>query len=257
MPDPLEPLHYLAGVTHGLTVRFPEPLPDHAMRLMEVLGVNVEISGHELTTTRICRQPGCPNIIHGAGGYCTAHQNKTPRPAATPVQPNRKEPPMPEPANGATRTRWTRDMVIAAIQRWAEEHDGKPPTQTDWLRRGGYHPAFSTAVNVCKTSWSEAIEAAGYKPHGPGPRRRTSKPSPATAPPVSAPQPEAPSQSDPDPEPEPVQPSPFAGQPATLTQAAARLEQAAAQLTAAIDEYKAADEQLGELHAATRKLLPQ
>lgn len=65
---------------------------------------------------------------------------------------------------------WTREAVIAAIQRWAERH-GRPPTASDWIRAGDDHPAMSnvyrttsrTARNNPFASWADAIEAAGFE----------------------------------------------------------------------------------------------
>lgn len=67
----------------------------------------------------------------------------------------------------APRT-WTREKVIEAIKRFHAEH-GRPPTQKDWVRRGDWWPAFSTAARPFG-SWGAAIVAAGYvsaKPGGP------------------------------------------------------------------------------------------
>lgn len=71
--------------------------------------------------------------------------------------------------------KWTREAVIEAIQKWAAEHDGKPPSARQWLdskQRGeGYPPA--TCVYARKPqrernwrppfiTWASAIEAAGF-----------------------------------------------------------------------------------------------
>jgi hypothetical protein len=50
---------------------------------------------------------------------------------------------------------WTREMVIEAIQEWARRHGGRAPTQKEWMRRGEYHPAFSTAAKRFG-GWSDA-----------------------------------------------------------------------------------------------------
>lgn len=65
-------------------------------------------------------------------------------------------PPRPRPL----RRVWERDDVIAALQRWAEEH-GRQPSQNDWARRGEYHPSASTASKAFG-SWGAALVAAGF-----------------------------------------------------------------------------------------------
>lgn len=63
---------------------------------------------------------------------------------------------------------WTQETVVAAIRRWAKEHDGQPPTATDWhWAREGYPAAtaiYRHASNDTAAfgSWGEAIEAAGF-----------------------------------------------------------------------------------------------
>lgn len=63
--------------------------------------------------------------------------------------------------------KWTRDAVIAAIQRFAAEH-GRPPRVTDWVRaRDGYpsrNSCFSSSAspNAPFASWADVIEAAGF-----------------------------------------------------------------------------------------------
>jgi transcriptional regulator len=77
--------------------------------------------------------------------------------------------------------RWTRDAVIAAIQRWAAEY-GRPPVATDWNHAGrpeGYPPATSvyrTSTNPGApfAKWADAIEAAGFDRPGIGGYERSS-----------------------------------------------------------------------------------
>jgi hypothetical protein len=74
--------------------------------------------------------------------------------------------------------KWTPDAIVLAIQRWARDHDGRPPTARDWDRprrrhdvnkpgrlnapRSG-HPSKWTVVKKFG-SWNAAIEAAGFEP---------------------------------------------------------------------------------------------
>jgi hypothetical protein len=72
--------------------------------------------------------------------------------------------------------RWNRASVIAAIQHWAAEHDGKPPLAEDFLyRQGGDRWKYPSAGSVYGRTrkgkngvsspfvyWADAIEAAGF-----------------------------------------------------------------------------------------------
>jgi len=70
--------------------------------------------------------------------------------------------------NHAEKT-WTRETVIAAIQRFAKEH-GRPPTSTEWITadpENGYPPRSSVYVSYHRSvspfaKWADAIEAAGF-----------------------------------------------------------------------------------------------
>ena len=57
--------------------------------------------------------------------------------------------------------RWTRDVIIEAIQRFAREH-GRPPTATDWRRSGGADHPNTTVILHVFGRWADAIEAAGF-----------------------------------------------------------------------------------------------
>lgn len=75
------------------------------------------------------------------------------------------------------RRRWTPGTIIAAIQRWAEEHGGVPPAATDWNAtlavangrpaRTDDFPATTTVISECGT-WASAIRAAGFDAFAPG-----------------------------------------------------------------------------------------
>lgn len=56
---------------------------------------------------------------------------------------------------------WTRDAIVEALQRWAEEH-GRPPTQTDWNIAGAYYPRARLVARRFGT-WSAALSAAGLR----------------------------------------------------------------------------------------------
>lgn len=72
---------------------------------------------------------------------------------------------------------WTKERVKQAIQAWADNHHGQPPTATEWMRKGDNHPA-ATGIYGPKgvyQTWNEAIADAGFTPRrsSPGPGRRT------------------------------------------------------------------------------------
>ena len=64
---------------------------------------------------------------------------------------------------------WTREAVITAIQKWAEQH-GAPPVSTQWIRAGADHPARTSVYRAGDPrssspfqKWADAIEAAGFE----------------------------------------------------------------------------------------------
>jgi hypothetical protein len=91
-------------------------------------------------------------------------------------------------AKSGPRT-WTREEIIEAIQRWAREHDGKPPTSTMWMKSKPGYPQVSTVINRFG-SWSKGIAAAEFeKPTRGGPSvsppsTEEPKPEPADPPPT-------------------------------------------------------------------------
>jgi len=58
--------------------------------------------------------------------------------------------------------KWSRSLIIAAIERWALEH-GEPPRSREWDCIGEYWPSKGT-VRMHFGSWNLAIEAAGFAP---------------------------------------------------------------------------------------------
>lgn len=77
----------------------------------------------------------------------------------------------------AYQTVWSRESIVAAIQRWAGLY-GEPPGEADWTPghpsakrrpwrteryRSGHYPNSSTIDNYFG-SWNAAIEAAGFEP---------------------------------------------------------------------------------------------
>lgn len=134
---------------------------------------------------------------------------------------------------------WTRERIIEAIQLWAEQHDGQPPTSQDWGNGIGKTPpgwpAYSTVRNKFGT-WTDAIEAAGFqtfektgKPASRTPRtpRRqpaeTRVPAPATQPPVAN-----------------GQPGSYANRARAVLEAAELVDEATAALADAQEAYAAA-----------------
>jgi hypothetical protein len=62
--------------------------------------------------------------------------------------------------------RWTRELIVYAIDLWARRHL-RAPTAEQWSRAGADHPSRQTVQRVFGT-WNAAIAAAGYVPRRPG-----------------------------------------------------------------------------------------
>lgn len=76
---------------------------------------------------------------------------------------------------------YTPDSVIAAIQRWADEHEGEPPKSTEWIKPLTGWPSTTTVIRLFG-KWSQAIAAAGLDPaYHLRPRRATTAISPGGA----------------------------------------------------------------------------
>ena len=58
---------------------------------------------------------------------------------------------------------WNHTDTIAAIQRWAQSHDGKPPSRAQWPRPSRIHPSEWQVRRLFGT-WSAAIRQAGLSP---------------------------------------------------------------------------------------------
>jgi hypothetical protein len=87
------------------------------------------------------------------------------------------------PCSGKARQIWTHETIIVAIQAWAREHGGIPPSAMDWnsamaITRGRPEKAqkfyeddawpCATTVQAMFGTWSAAIAAAGLCPRGVG-----------------------------------------------------------------------------------------
>jgi hypothetical protein len=62
-----------------------------------------------------------------------------------------------------TRT-WTPEAIVAAIQSWADEHGGVPPTASEWRYGADHDPAFPYPPCVLREfgTWNAAISLAGF-----------------------------------------------------------------------------------------------
>lgn len=81
------------------------------------------------------------------GGYCRRHA--------------RERGLLPAVMENGNGNRWTRAAIIEAIQRWARDHGGLPPTTGEWKFGGEDHPSYGVVKRVCG-SWPDAIEEAGF-----------------------------------------------------------------------------------------------
>jgi hypothetical protein len=79
--------------------------------------------------------------------------------------------------------KWNRETIIASFKKWAEEHDGRPPASTDWLKPTGGNWPQTSAVQREFGSWSAGAKAAGFEPRkrGPAPSSEEPKPEPVAA----------------------------------------------------------------------------
>lgn len=81
-------------------------------------------------------------------------------------------------ADRAANAMWTREGIIAAVQRWARQH-GRPPTVDDWRPADPGH-AYPNGTDTYGPrrpfdSWAEVIEAAGFPRPVPGKYKRTAE----------------------------------------------------------------------------------
>lgn len=60
------------------------------------------------------------------------------------------------------RTYWTKRRILDAIQLWALENGGRPPTGTEWRKATPHTPTTQT-VRERFGSWGFAIELAGFR----------------------------------------------------------------------------------------------
>lgn len=205
---------------HGQPVAFrceAEP-PEYVRRLMSTLGLEivtaVSVSAQALTESRDCLQPLCVETALPGLDHCRRHTSIAdlraargngnladgldalkaidaglPQPRHSVVVAEQEVlAPSPEPKETSPirATKWTPDTIVAAIQQWAADHDGQPPTVSQWMRAGNGHPACST-VHERVGSFSAALKLAGFEPRPQGAqaanRNRTgSGKAPASAP---------------------------------------------------------------------------
>lgn len=62
---------------------------------------------------------------------------------------------------------WTDEELLEAIQQWAREHTGEPPSCSDWAPAPKDYPSYRLVANRFG-SWNRAIDLAGFFPrhHG-------------------------------------------------------------------------------------------
>lgn len=70
-----------------------------------------------------------------------------------------------EPARHGGQVYWTRERIVAALDRWANEH-GTPPKAREWMASGPWWPSHRSVLNRFG-SWNAAMTAAGFLPRGP------------------------------------------------------------------------------------------
>lgn len=73
---------------------------------------------------------------------------------------------------GAHYAVWTAEAVLLAIQEWADEHGGIPPSANQARACHALDPSALPNVNHVRYrwgTWNAAIRAAGFEPHAGGP----------------------------------------------------------------------------------------
>jgi hypothetical protein len=69
---------------------------------------------------------------------------------------------------------WTAEAIVCAIQEWADDHGGIPPSSNDFRRLHQRDVSAVPNVNHVRfrfETWNAAIRAAGFEPHSGGCRR--------------------------------------------------------------------------------------
>lgn len=66
---------------------------------------------------------------------------------------------------------WTQQTVIAALQAYAAGHDGQGPSSVEWMQASEEHPTYAIVVRLFG-SWNEGIVAAGLEARRGGRRAR-------------------------------------------------------------------------------------
>jgi hypothetical protein len=124
------------------------PLPAHAQRLMDTLGVEVRLmSIAEAVDSRDCAHNRCDRQADAHSDYCSLHNEDVNGDGAT--------------AKVRTSTRrleaWTKDEALRGVREFAGQY-GRPPSSTE---RAANVPSQPTAARLFG-SWSAMIEAAGF-----------------------------------------------------------------------------------------------
>lgn len=164
-----------------LVLHVERPLKPHGQRLMDSLGVEVQlvtpmIDVQAATSSQDCLQPGCPQEAEAGRTHCRHHRELgepvvlagrrvEDRPAVVALPPVAR--PAKTPRRRATSS-WTREQIIEAIQAHAREH-GYPPVASEWALHDERRPSREDAKRAFG-SWADAVEAAGF----PRPRRGVS-----------------------------------------------------------------------------------
>lgn len=141
----------------GRTVRTPE-LVAEATRLRaegltykqigEVLGVSLQAAREWITdpdsAQRTARKVGYQGVCDSCGG-----------PTDGTMGPGRAS------KRCMECIEWPAEAVVAAMQRWADDHGGLPPRMEDWREAAPDRPC-ATVVAVGKIGWNELLLRAGF-----------------------------------------------------------------------------------------------
>lgn len=109
-----------------------------------------------------CKITGCeemPKATRGRYAYLCSTHIESVKAARQPSRSSIGEQAADEP-DGGRMAAWSKEEIIAAIQRWNAEY-GSPPTANEWAKRTVGFPSASTVAKHFG-SWASGIEAAGF-----------------------------------------------------------------------------------------------
>lgn len=137
--------------------------PRQLLDAMDVAEGSEAANGNGASGGPRCKVTGCtapPKATRGRYALLCETHIETVKAANQPSRAPIGEQAATQPDPGGRMTAWSKEEIIAAIQKWAREH-GRPPTANEWTKRIIGYPSASTVAKHFG-SWAEGIEAAGF-----------------------------------------------------------------------------------------------